>query len=266
MNENLEKKLLLGIELESPKQGSDLISIKEDNFSDNPVDSIIKQLRFLIKSGQLKPGDKLLSERKLAEKFNVTRTQIRGAIKKLEFYGILKTQPQSGTFVAALESSSLENLISDALSIETYDFYSLVETRLILEVNAIKLCCKRRTDNDLRLIEKSLIICDKKIAEGSAAVDEDLNFHRAIAEASKNQVLKSMMLIITPDIISNYRKYWICDKNKAIAGMEHQLLFEYIRKQDAEAAEVMMTQHLKAVLDFAKEQNTFIKNTHLNKT
>lgn len=266
MNENLEKKLLLGVGLDPSTLGVGSVGDKEAASPDNPVDSIIKQLRFLIKSGQLNPGDKLLSERKLAEKFNVSRTHVRGAIKKLEFYGILKTQPQCGTFVAALESSSLENLISDALSIETYDFYSLAETRLILEVNAIKLCCKRRTDEDLRKIERSLIICDKKIAEGSAAVDEDLNFHREIAEASKNQVLKSMMLIITPDIISNYRKYWVCDKNKSIAGMEHQLLFEYIRKQDEEAAEVMMTQHLKAVVDFAREQSDFVKKIHLNNT
>jgi len=226
----------------------------ENNPADKPVDSIINQLRFLLKSGQLKPGDKLLSERKLADKFGVGRTHVRQAIKKLEFYGIFKTLPQSGTYVAGLEISALENLITDALQIETYDFYSLVETRLILEVNAVKLCCQRRTDSDLLRLEKSLLICDKKIKEGSAAVDEDLNFHREIAEAAKNQVLKSMMLIITPDIMTNYRKYWICDKNKSVAGIEHQLLFEYIRKQDVDAAEVMMTQHLRGVMDFARSQ------------
>ncbi|NDV78153.1 FadR/GntR family transcriptional regulator [Dysgonomonas sp. 511] len=222
--------------------------------TEKPVDSIINQLRHLISSGQLKPGDKLLSERKLAEKFGVGRAPVREAIKKLEFYGILKTQPQSGTFVAALETMELENLITDALQIETYDFYSLVETRMILEVNAIRLCCERRTDEDLKLLEQSMLTCDKKIKEGSAAIDEDLNFHRQIAQASKNQVLKSMMLIITPDIMTNYRKYWICDKNKGIAGMEHQLLFQYIKNQDADAAEVMMKQHLRGVMSFAKSE------------
>lgn len=222
---------------------------------EKPTDSIIRQLKFLITSGQLKPGDKLLSERKLAEKFGVGRAPVREAIKKLEFYGILKSQPQSGTYVAGLETTELENLISDALQIQTYDFYSLVETRQILEVNAIRLCCERRTEADLRLIEQSLLICEKKIKEGSAAVDEDLNFHRQIAEASKNQVLKSMMLIITPDIMTNYRKYWICDRNKSVAGMEHHLLFEYIKNQDANAAEMMMKQHLKGVMEFAKTES-----------
>ncbi|MCL2650942.1 MAG: FadR family transcriptional regulator [Candidatus Azobacteroides sp.] len=231
------------------------IAITDSNdISEKPVDSIIRQLKYLLSSGQLAPGDRLLSERKLAEKFGVSRAHVREAIKKLEFYGILKILPQSGTFVAGLDISALEGLISDALKIETYDFYSLVETRLILEVNAIKLCCQRRTDEDLKLIERSLLICDQKIKEGSAAVEEDLNFHRQIAEASKNQVLKSMMLIITPDIMTNYRKYWICDKNKPIAGMEHQMIFEYIKRRDAGGAEMMMTQHLKGVIDFARKQ------------
>jgi len=230
-----------------------------DDNSEKPVDSIIRQLKYLLSSGQLLPGDRLLSERKLAEKFGVSRAHVREAIKKLELYGILKILPQSGTFVAGLDTSSLEDLISDAFKIETYNFYSLVETRLILEINAVKLCCQRRTEEDLKLIERSLLICDQKIKEGSAAVEEDLNFHIQIAESSKNQVLKSMMLIITPDIMTNYRKYWICDKNKPVAGMEHQMIFECIKKQDASGAEMMMTQHLKGVMDFARKQEPFNK-------
>ncbi|RPJ73447.1 MAG: FadR family transcriptional regulator, partial [Alphaproteobacteria bacterium] len=67
-----------------------------------PVDIIIDQIRELIVSGELKPGDKLPSERKLSEAFNIGRTHVRDAISKLEFYGILKTLPQSGTIVAGI--------------------------------------------------------------------------------------------------------------------------------------------------------------------
>jgi len=61
---------------------------------ETPVDKIILQIRTLITSGQIKSGDKLPSERKLAEKLGVGRTHVRDAIRKLEFYGILKTLPQ----------------------------------------------------------------------------------------------------------------------------------------------------------------------------
>lgn len=230
--------------------------IKKD--VDKPVDLIIEQLKNWLKTGQLKPGDRLLSERKLAELFVASRSHVREAIKKLEFYGILKTLPQSGTFVAALDISALEGLMSDAMHIETYDFYSLAETRLLLETSAIKLCCERRTNEDLKLIEMRLKLCSEKIKAGEPAVEEDLNFHRQIATASKNQVLKSMMLIITPDLMTNYRKFWICDntrkQNSSITTLEHELMFEYIRKQDADAAEGMMKQHLAGVMEFASSQ------------
>lgn len=226
--------------------------------STKPADLIIEQLKGWLKEGQLKPGDKLLSERKLAELFGTSRTHIRQAIKKLELYGILKTLPQSGTFVAALDASALEGLISDALHIETYDFYSLAETRTILEVNAIRLCCERRTEEDLKQIELRLRLCNEKIKSGQSAVEEDMNYHRQIATASRNQVLKSMMLIITPDLMTNYRKFWICDntrkQNSSITALEHELLFEYIRKQDADGAEAMMRQHLAGVMNFASKK------------
>ena len=99
---------------------------------ESPVDKIIKQLRSLISSGQLKAGDRLPSERKLSEKFGVSRNYVRDAIQKLEFYGILKTMPQSGTVVAGIGITALEGLISDILKIENSEFASLVETRVLL--------------------------------------------------------------------------------------------------------------------------------------
>ena len=110
-----------------------------DNFSqivvESPVDKIIRQIRDLITSGQLNPGDRLPSERKLCDRLGVGRTQLRDALRKLEFYGILKTHPQSGTIVAGMGIPALEGLITDMLGLQGNDFKSLVETRVILERN-----------------------------------------------------------------------------------------------------------------------------------
>ncbi len=232
------------------------LTINKPVDTEKPVDSIIRQLKHLLNTGQLSPGDRLLSERKLAEKFGVGRTHVREAIKKLEFYGILKTLPQSGTFVAGLDISALEGLISDALHIETYDFYSLAESRLILETSIVRLACQRRDEEDLQQIENWIEAYENKIKTGTPAVEEDLCFHRQIAEASKNQVMKSMMLIIAPDIMTNYRKYKTCcdTTQRSVAAMEHRLLLEYIRNRDEEAAVTMMVQHLKGVMEYARSQ------------
>lgn len=219
---------------------------------EKPVDIIIKQIKTLLSSGQLRPGDKLPPERKLSEKFGVSRTYVRDAIQKLEFYGILKTRPQSGTYVASIGISALENLISDVLKIDSYSFLSLVETREILEVSSIKLACERHKKDDLLQLENSLNNYLDKVDNGFSAVEEDLMFHLTIAELSKNHVLKSLLLIMIPDIISNYSLFKVCDTTSPKASQEHQLMFKQIKQRDTEAAEKTMREHLKGVMDFAK--------------
>ena len=102
---------------------------------EKPVDVIIRQIKELVISGQLKPGDKLPPERKLSEQLAVGRTHVREALRKLEFYGILKTRPQSGTYVASIGVAALESLIADVLKIDSPSFVSLVETRVLLETS-----------------------------------------------------------------------------------------------------------------------------------
>lgn len=237
------------------------MSLSEHRETINSIDIIINQLKSLLSSGELQAGDKLPSERKLSESLGASRAHVRAAIKRLEFYGILKTIPQSGTFVVGMDVSSLEELIQDALQMGNYDLFSLAESRLILETNSVRLCCQRRTEEDLKKIETAINEYDEKISKGGPAVEEDLKFHRLIAEASKNQVLKSMIGIISPDLMTSFRRFWnACDSPKrSVASIEHRLLLEYIRKQDEEAAVNLIAQHLKNVMEYARSQSQEIK-------
>jgi len=231
----------------------------ENFFSINdgtPADKIIKQIRGLIISGQLKPGDRLPSERNLAEKLGVGRANVKDAIRKLEFYGILKTLPQSGTVVAGIGLNAMTGLISDVLKLEKRDFNCLVETRVILEINAAKYAAERRTEEDIVQLEKAMFAYKEKVQNKEPSVEEDLMFHLKIAEAGKNNVLKSLMLIITPDIVNNYVKYKVCDaKTETKALQEHKKILEFIIKKDSVAAGKMMEKHLKDVT----ELSTFTK-------
>jgi GntR family transcriptional regulator, transcriptional repressor for pyruvate dehydrogenase complex len=219
-----------------------------------PVDIIINQIRELIISGQLKPGDKLPSERKLSERLNIGRTYVRDAIRKLEFYGILKTLPQSGTVVAGIGLTALEGLISDVLHLENTDFASLVETRVILEIESARLASERRTENDLKDLQNALARYYDKINNNEPAVEEDMMFHLKIAEASKNSVLKSLMLIIIPDILTSYNKYKICTNDRLKKRHEeHMRLYDCIASKDGVAASASMREHLKDILKQGKE-------------
>ena len=227
---------------------------------DSPVDMIMKQMRALITSGQLAPGDRLPAERKLAEKLGVSRSHVRDALRKLEFYGILRTLPQSGTVVAGLGITALEGLITDVLQLEESDFASLVETRVMLEIQCSRLAAERRSKDDLVKIERALGAYEAKIAGGAAAVEEDLMYHLSIADASKNGAMKSLMMVITPDIVRHYRSLSICtDKTNFKAHFEHEEILRYIRDQDPDRVEEAMRRHLQDVTEFSesiRESNT----------
>ena len=229
-----------------------------ENFSEikveTLVDKIIRQIRSLITSGQLNAGDKLPSERQLAEKFGIGRSYVRDAIRKLEFYGIVKTMPQSGTVVAGLGITALEGLITDVLEIEDTDFASLVETRVLLEIKSAMLAAERRTPDDIIALEKALKAYETKLEQDDQAIEEDLLFHLKIAEAGKNKVLKSLMLIIIPDIIKSYATLKVCNNDTVTKTIdEHRQILNYIIKQDTEAVQKAMQLHLQDVLGFSRK-------------
>ena len=222
---------------------------------ESPVDIIIRQIRGLILSGQLNPGDRLPSERKLAEKFKLSRGNVRIALQKLEFYGILKTLPQSGTVVAGMGITAFEGIVSDMLKIEDNDFASLVETRVVLEAKAARLAALRRTDEDIAAIKEAMLAHAANAKTGQAD-EEDLLFHIKIAEASKNNVLKSLMIIITPDIIKSFIHLNVCENGRSVNSIdEHQIILDAIIAQDPIAAEKAMKDHLNDVLEFSKKNN-----------
>ena len=228
-----------------------------DNFKaievETPVDKIIRQIRCLIVSGYLNPGDKLPSERKLSEKLGVGRTYIRDAIKKLEFFGILTTHPQSGVVVNGTDITAMEGLFSNIMKIERPDFYSLVETRVTMEVFSVQAAAERRTEEDLRLMEEALVAYETKIEKNLPAENEDFLFHLKIAEASHNSVVKTMMLIILPDILAIYRREKVCGKDALAKTLkEHREILAAIKKQDSAKAAELMKYHLSDVLEFSK--------------
>ena len=215
---------------------------------------VITKIKELISTGVLKPGDRLPAERKLAEDFNVGRTQVREALHKLEFYGIIKTLPQSGSVINGLDINTLDGLISDVINLQDYDFYSLVETRLVLETNTIRLCAERWSEDDMKKLQSAHDNFVKNF-DTPDRVSHDFAFHRAIAEASHNPVFKAMLMIVTPDIMTIYQRDRICAPNPFVVE-EHTQMLAAIKARDGETAATIMAQHLQGVVDFAKSKIT----------
>lgn len=219
-----------------------------------PVEKVLRHIKEELYSGRLKPGERLPAERRLAEELGVSRAHVRMAFQKLEFYGIVRTWPQSGTVVAQEKMQVLESLITDALKIDRYDFASLVYVRVLLEAEAIRLCARNRTEEDLRMLEESLFDLEE-LFYTEQRVPKDYAFHQAIARGAHNPVIASLLLIITPDVIKYYQRYKVCAVPTEEVFREHREMLRCIRDQDEEGAEKVLRQHLSALLAFSQTEN-----------
>jgi GntR family transcriptional repressor for pyruvate dehydrogenase complex len=215
---------------------------------DKPSDQIIHQIKNLIEEGELKPGDRLPPERQLAESFKVSRNYVREAIKQLELYGILITKPQSGTTVSSLGIKSLEGLIKTAIG-NKQEFADLMEVRRLLEVQSARQAALRAAPDQLVEIERCHDIFTSEALRGEGAVEEDLAFHLAIADASGNRVLRTFLGIIAPDIMRSSREgnSWTMGRIERSLE-EHKAVLAGIKSGHAQQAGQAMKNHMKGTL------------------
>lgn len=216
---------------------------------EKPSDKIIDQIKGLISRGDLKPGDRLPPERQLAEQFKVSRNYVREAIKQLELYGILTTKPQSGTVVSSLGVRSLEGFIRTAIG-NKQEFADLIEVRRLLEIQGARQAAERAGSSQKEAIGRAHGTFLKEAREGGGAVEEDLAFHLAIADASGNPVLRTFLGIITPDIIGRTRESGSWTKGRIVqARKEHGEICRAILAGEGEAAARAMSDHMDRTRD-----------------
>jgi GntR family transcriptional repressor for pyruvate dehydrogenase complex len=210
-----------------------------------PADLIMRQIRDLISGGALSPGDRLPSERELTEKFGVGRGHVREALRRLEFYGVLETFPQSGTVVASMGAHALEGLISNLLDMDRHDVDALNETREFLELHVARLAAERASKPAVAEIRAALERFRIEVEAGRPGVEEDLLFHLAIAKAAKNPIMLSLISLITPDIIRLNKAPGVCASGRPDSALrEHERILQAIEARDADEAAAGMVEHM----------------------
>jgi len=143
-----------------------------------------------ISTGRMAPGDKLPSEAVLVEQFAVSRSVVREAISRLKSLGLVDSRQGSGVFVKA----GFSPLNFDARFAESKQaVVQMVEVRRALEAEVAALAAQRRTAADVKRIRQAIAALDKAVREGGDGVEEDVKYHRAIADAAKNPFLISTL-------------------------------------------------------------------------
>jgi GntR family transcriptional repressor for pyruvate dehydrogenase complex len=214
---------------------------------EKPSTLIVRQLRALIANGTLAPGSLLPPERELAEQFGVSRSQVREALQRLDFFGVVQTFPQSGTRVASLGVDALARLIGNVLDLDKSDIRALTETRYALEVDAARHAALRAEAEDLARLTEIQDNFAAEVAAGRSGIDHDMAFHLAIADAAKNRLMSALIGMIAQDIIVKAATdFKTCSAARTrVALREHAAILEAIRSRAPDDAALAMAQHLK---------------------
>ena len=150
-------------------------------------DQVAQALSSDISAGRLKSGEKIPTEMSLAANFSVSRTVVREAIARLKSIGLLASKQGSGVFVkqGAVRPLSFDN----DTAVSRQAVIQIVEVRRALEAEVAELAASRRSSADVKRITKALKAIETSVKTGGDGVDEDVDFHRAIADAAANPYL-----------------------------------------------------------------------------
>jgi GntR family transcriptional regulator, transcriptional repressor for pyruvate dehydrogenase complex len=212
----------------------------------------------MIKNGVLKPGDKLDSVQQLAENFQVGRAAIREALTALKAMGLIELKQGEGTYIREFDPTMLSFPISIAALMKKEDIAHLLEVRKLLEVGAAGVAARKRTERDLKAMEEALEQMRQGIGNEEIGEKADFLFHIAIAAASQNPILVSLMNNISEMMIETMRetrRIWLFSKQATSEQLleEHMNIFEAIQRQDVNAAQARMLEHLSNVEQVLKK-------------
>ncbi len=210
-------------------------------------EEIVEQLKEMISTGELKPGDKLPSEREMSESLGVSRASVREALTALEAIGILDIRPGEGTFVRQTSMAETFWPLFLVLAVERNPRSQLMEVRRVLETESAALAAARVTEEQLLKIT-DILEQMKKADSVPEAVAFDLKFHYAIAEATTNSVLLRIMNTVADLMHHTFREdrehlYASGDHGMKIIH-EHEAILEAIRNGDSKLARIKMLEHI----------------------
>ncbi len=209
-------------------------------------EEVAQQIERLILK-KLRPGDKLPSERELAEMLHVSRSSIRDAIRGLELMGLVEPRQGAGTIVREVSSELVTNPFASALKRRRELVSELLDFRKMLEPPLAARAAKNASADEISEMEDILRRQEQKQMKGEAAVAEDAEFHYSVALASGNSVVLKVLDILM-DLLRDTRERSLQvdgRAQKSLAG--HRRIMAAIKRHDAEAAKAAMRRHIEDV-------------------
>ncbi|WP_018086379.1 FadR/GntR family transcriptional regulator [Desulfurispora thermophila] len=215
-------------------------------------ETILDQIKELLINGQLNPGDKLLTERELAEQLQVSRASVREALSALNLAGILEIRHGEGIYVRKPEGNEIIEPLTFIILLEKNRIGNILEVRKALEVESAGLAAERATEVELQEIAAAVERMREDVTKGLPGEEADLQFHYAIAAATHNYLLNRLMNTIHEAIresLALTRKLWLSASSDTEYRLyeEHQMIYRAIAARDKDTARSLMYNHLRKV-------------------
>src|SRR5438477_7127531 len=228
---------------ERPSKAVDIAPVRSTRI----YEEIVRQIKGMFSEGRLKSGDQLPPERDLAEKFLVSRTSVREALRALESVGLIEIRPGEGTFVREISVDALVEPLALVLLSQREMIGELFEARRLLEPTIAGLAARRAAREEVQEMERLLDEQAKEIAAGNTGLAQDAAFHAAIGTAAHNRAITRIVHALM-DLLGQSREESIGTPGRPTRSHEdHRRILEAIRGGDVAAAERAMLDHVVAV-------------------
>lgn len=197
---------------------------------------VINEIKGLLLTNKLKPGDKLPSEMELAESLGVGRGSIREAMKILSSFGVITIKRGQGTFVSESSNQGIFNSLLFQIISNQQDIKELLELRTIIERAVLELAVRNASSDDIKMLENSLSelieITQTSEYDEEAIIKNELEFHGLIGEMTKNKLLQGLYNYILELYVPILYKNQIDDDFISIAIANHKMIIESLVSND----------------------------------
>jgi GntR family transcriptional repressor for pyruvate dehydrogenase complex len=209
-------------------------------------EEIARQIEKMI-TEKMKAGDRLPPERQLAEMFGVSRSSIRDAIRTLEMSGLVEARQGLGTVVREHSTDAMVNPLTQVLVQKRKLVGELLDVRKIIEPPLAARAAVHATSDEVAEMDAILQRQEEKMRGGELAIEEDNEFHYAIALAADNSVVLKVLDVLM-DLLRETRERSLQVQGRPERSMaDHRDILDAIRRQDAAGAEAAMRRHIEAV-------------------
>ena len=212
-------------------------------------EKIVEQIQQSILTGALQPGNQLPPERELAERFGVSRTAVREAIKALREKGLVEAYAGRGTFVTSASSQPVRDSLARIARLGQGEdgFAQLVEVREILEPHIAARAAERAKDKDVAAMRDAVAAMDAALSNTDAFIEADLDFHLALAEASENPLFLTLIDSIVGLLREQRSRISYVPSGPEHGQFHHKRILEAVERRDPDAARRAMQEHLEQI-------------------